>query len=439
MPFQSMTKAWVGSLGLMFMVQICGCGDDAVASSDLFSPAELTKIKTFSPRPVPDTDTTNKFADDENAAILGKKFFFEKGYSGPIVVGDDGMNGGLGAVGETGKVSCRSCHLGDWMIDTRSKPNGTSLAIDWFFRNSPTLINVATYDTQFGWVGFNDNLWGKNLIPAEFVMGTTRTGIVKFIYSKYKAEYDAIFSPPLDDGLMDDVRFPAGATPLNAMSDWTKMPAADQDIVNRAYSNFGKAIQAYERKLISGDSPFDRFVAGDESAISESAKRGLKLFIGKAACSECHKGPTFSDELFHVTGVPQMGEHVLQSDEGRFAAIDVYLSWDFNTAGKYSDDPSINRTVGVTKDPKLTGAFRTKGLRNVAMTAPFMHTGHLQTLKEVVEFYNEGGAESGFAGTKDSLMKPLNLTPSEIGDLSAFLETLTGEPAPAEWLSDPVP
>lgn len=431
--------AWFGWSGLLTAVLLCGCGEENPVADELFSPAELTKIKTFSPRPTLKPDTTNMYADDEKAAALGKKFFFEKGYSGPIVVGDDGSNGGLGAVGETGKVSCRSCHLGDWMVDTRSKPNGTSLAIDWFFRNSPTIVNVATYEKQFGWVGFNDNLWGKNLIPAEFVMGTTRTGIVKFLYGKYKAEYDTIFSPPLDDGLTDDMRFPAGATPLNAMSDWSKMPAADQDIVNRAYANFGKAIQAYERKLISGDSPFDRFVAGQETAISESAKRGLKLFIGKAACSECHKGPTFSDELFHVTGVPQIGEHVVPSDEGRFAAIDVYLSWDFNTAGKYSDDPSINRTTGVTKDAKLTGAFRTKGLRNVAMTGPFMHTGHLSTLKEVVDFYNEGGAETGFAGTKDGLMKPLNLTATEVADIVAFLETLTGDPVPAEWLSEPTP
>lgn len=429
--------AWLRWTATIAAAALCGCGESTPGTTDLFSPAELTKIKTFSPRPVPDADTTNMYADNENAAALGKKFFFEKGYSGPIKVGDDGKNGGLGAAGETGKVSCRSCHLGDWMIDTRSQPNNTSLAIDWFFRNSPTIVNVATYGTQFGWVGFNDNLWGKNLIPAEFVMGTTRTGIVKFIHGKYKAEYDAIFSPPIDDALTDDMRFPAAATPLDAMSGWAQMAPADQEIVNRAYANFGKAIQAYERKLISGDSQFDRFVAGDEGAMSESAKRGLKLFIGKAACSECHKGPTFSDELFHVTGVPQIGEHVLQSDEGRFAAIDVYLGWDFNTAGKYTDDPSINRTVGVTKDEKLTGAFRTKGLRNVAMTAPFMHTGHIATLKDVVEFYNDGGAGTGFAGTKDGLMKPLNLTDAEIADIVAFLEALTGDPVPAEWLTEP--
>lgn len=422
---------------ILVSLLVAGCSDGENPSGEgLFSEAELEKARLHSPLPPLKPDTTNMYADNENAAKLGQRFFFEKGYSGPIVVGDDGMNGGLGAVGETGKVSCRSCHLGDFMIDTRSKPNGTSLAIDWFFRNSPTLINVATYETQFGWVGFNDNLWGKNLIPAEFVMGTNRSDIVKFIYSKYKDEYNAIFSPPLDDTLLDEVRFPKGATPLNPMSAWTMMAEGDRDIINRAYANFGKAIQAYERKLIVGESPFDRFVAGDEAAISDSAKRGLKLFIGKAACSECHSGPTFSDELFHVTGVPQIGDHVPEADDGRFGAIDVYLGWDFNTAGKYNDDPSINRTTGVTKDAKLTGAFRSKGLRNIAMTGPYMHTGHMTTLTEVVEFYNEGGATTGFAGTKDTLMKPLNLSSSEVADIVAFLEALTGDPVPASLLED---
>jgi cytochrome c peroxidase len=207
--------------------------------------------------------------------------------------------------------------------------------------------------------------------------------------------------------------------------------------MNRAFANFGKALAAYERRLLSDGAPFDRYAAGDTGAMSEPAKRGLKLFIGKAACVACHNGPTFSDEEFHVTGVPQIGEHVLESDGGRYDAIPFYLSWDFNTAGPYSDDPAIDRTRGVTQDEALLGAFRTKGLRSVAETAPFMHTGHLATLQEVVELYNDGGAESGFAGAKDALIQPLNLTPQEIQDLVAFLESLTGEPVPEALRRDP--
>lgn len=420
----------------------CGGGEDGLV--DGFTQVELDRLRELSPAPTAAPDATNKYADDPAAAAFGKKLFFDPGYSGPIVVGDDGTNGGLGPAGVSGKVSCRSCHLGDWMIDDRSNPNGTSLAIDWFFRNSPTLVNVATYESWFGWVGFNDNLWGKCLIPAEFVMGTTRSGIVHYLHAAHRDEYEAIFGAPLPDELdpahPDAARFPVDATPLAPTGSWSTMTAEDRDAVNLAYANFGKALAAYLRLLISGPAPFDRYIEGDTAAISASAKRGARLFIGKAACVECHSGPTFSDEEFHVTGVEQIGEHVLPGpdhDPGRLGALDVYLNWDFSTAGKYNDDPSVDRSVGIVKDPALTGAFRTKGLRNTAMTGPFMHTGHLKTLREVVEFYNVGGAESGFAGTKDPLMKPLNLTASEIDDLVAFLESLTGTPVPAELLVDP--
>ena len=425
------------ALGAAVVLGGCtGEGEEGV----VFTDEEWAKVQELSPAPGAIDDTTNKYADNADAADLGHRLFFDPGYSGPIEVGDDGMNGGLGAMGETGKVSCRSCHLGDWLIDTRSQPNGTSLAIGWFIRNAPTLVNVATYETQFGWVGYNDNLWGKSLIPAEFVMGTTRTGIVRYVYDNYKADYDAIFDTPLDDALADDARFPADATPLAADGSWATMDEADKAIVNEAYANFGKALAAYQRNLISGESPFDRYAAGDDAAISESAKRGLKLFIGKAACVECHRGPTFSNEEFHVTGVPQVGEHVAPApgyDDGRYGAVPIYLGWDFNTAGPFNDDPTIDRTSGVTDDTALTGAFRTKGLRNVAMTGPYMHTGHLETLRDVVIFYNEGGGDGEFAGSKDPLMVPLNLTDQEIDDIVAFLESLTGEAVPAEWLVDP--
>ena len=426
-----------------FALTLAGCtGDEPEGVT--FTPEERAKLEALTPAPEAVPDTTNKYADDPAAAAFGQRLFFDPGYSGPIVVGDDGMNGGLGAAGESGKVSCRSCHLGEWLIDDRSRPANTSLGIDWFFRNAPTLVNVATYEKWFGWVGFNDTLWGKSLIPAEFVMGTTRSGIVHYLFAAHRAEYEAVFGealpPELDPSHPEAGRFPSDATPLAADGSWSTMTAADQDAINRAYANFGKALAAYQRLLVTGPAPFDRFMAGDDAAISEAAKRGARLFIGKAACVACHAGPTFSDEEFHVTGVPQVGEHVLKGpdfDPGRLGAVPVYLSWDFSTAGKYNDDPSIDRSVGVTADPALAGAFRTKGLRNVAMTGPYMHTGHMTTLREVVEFYNAGGADADFAGTKDPLMKPLNLSEREIDDLVAFLEALTGTAVPAELLVDP--
>lgn len=428
-----------------------GCQDESSLVDGVFTEAEMTTVRTMGPLPSLAVDTTNRYGDDAKVAQLGQRLFFDPGYSGAIVTGSDGKNGGLGAKGETGKVSCRSCHLGDWMIDNRSQPNGTSLGIDWFFRNSPSLVNVAYYEQQFGWVGFNDDLWGKNLIPAEFVMGTDRSGIVHYLYKKYKAEYNALFSPPLPDALdpthPEAARFPMSATPIGGTGPaglaWKAMTAADQDSINRAYANFGKALAAYERLLVSRNAPFDRYVSGELSAISTSAKRGLKLFIGKAACNACHSGPTFSDEKFHNTGVSQIGMYVLKApdfDPGRFGGVDVYRDWDFKAQGAYSDDRTVKRDpipAAGQVDVKLKGAFRTKGLRNVAMTAPYMHTGHMTTLKEVVEFYNQGGGTRDFAGGKDPLMKPLNLTATEIDDLVAFMQTLTGQPVPAALLQPP--
>jgi len=432
---QARSGLWLCVVG----AAVLGCGAE---SEDLidgrFTPEEWAEIQKLSPLPPLEMDTTNAFADDPKAAALGQRLFYEKGYSGPIKVAND-----LGGVGEAGKVSCESCHIKtDWFVDTRSNPANTSIAIDWFIRNAPTLVNVATYTDWFGWVGYNDNLWGKCLIPAEFVMGTDRSGIVKFLYGdpEYRAAYDELFEPDLDPALADDMRFPPIASPTVAPEVWMSLPEEDRALVNRGYANFGKALAAYLRLLQSGNAPFDRYVAGDDAAISESAKRGLGLFVGKAACVACHSGPTFTDNTFHVTGVPQIGEHVLPpsmgGDPGRFQALDVYFGWDFSTKGIYNDDPSIDRSKGVTKDEKLTGAFRTKGLRSVAQTGPFMHTGHLATLREVVEFYNVGGADKDFAGTKDSLMVPLNLSSEEIDDLVAFLETLTGDPIPESLLVD---
>jgi cytochrome c peroxidase len=431
----------VWALGLWSLATSPGCTDEERA---VFSAEQRALIEELSPVPPLEPDSTNRYADEPDAAILGQKLFFDRRYSGPLVVGDDGSNGGLGATGETGRLACRDCHLGPWFIDTRSQPDQTSLGIDWFGRNSPTMINVATYEEWFGWVGFNDNLWGKNLIPAEFVMGTTRTGISRFVHAQYRDEYDAIFTEwPLGDALDPDspdldTRFPADATPLDPDSPWADMSPEDRDLVNRVFANFGKALAAYERRLVTGEAPFDRFVAGQDDAISASAKRGLALFIGKAACVECHAGPHLSDEQFHVTGVPQVGEHVfpLEVEDGRLGGIGVYLSWDFNTAGPYSDDPSIDRTEGITADESLRGAFRTKGLRNVEMTAPYMHTGHLATLEEVIEFYDEAGAEDGFQGTKDPLLVPLNLSSAEKADLVEFLRTLTSEPVDDSLLVD---
>jgi len=149
------------------------------------------------------------------------------------------------------------------------------------------------------------------------------------------------------------------------------------------------AIDAYIRRLTTPNSPFDRYVAGDIYALTDAQKRGLALFVGKAECAMCHRGPNFEDDQFHALGVG-------------------------------GDDPGRFKVTGVEAD---RNAFKTPTIRNVTLTAPYMHDGSLATLRDVVDFYNRGG---GGNQPKSVLLRRLNLTEKEKGDLVAFLESLTG-------------
>ncbi len=159
--------------------------------------------------------------------------------------------------------------------------------------------------------------------------------------------------------------------------------------------NVARALASYVRTLRSGNAPIDRYLVGDPSALSVAAKAGFALFAGKANCVACHVGPTLSDEEFHNTGV-----FVGSSDLGRFR---------------------------VSRREADRGAFRTPTLRNVSLTAPYMHDGSLATLEEVIEFYDGGGNENPHL---DPEIRPLGLTSEEKTQLLAFLRALTGETTP---------
>jgi cytochrome c peroxidase len=222
------------------------------------------------------------------------------------------------------------------------------------------------------------------------------------------------------------------------------MADEDRQSVNLIMANIGKAFEAYERHLIGGSSPFSRYVRDPEGApLPPGARRGLALFIGKAACNECHTGPVLSDDRFHNTGVAQaVGEHAPEVDEGRFEDVPGLLRNQFNTAGRYSADPELGAEKLATAnadDESTKGQFRTKSLLNVAETGPYFHNGSASTLEEAVRHYDAGGAEPGtYAGTLDAKVRPLQLSDAEVSDLVAFLQSLTGEPVPEEWRRDPL-
>lgn len=171
------------------------------------------------------------------------------------------------------------------------------------------------------------------------------------------------------------------------------------EMFNKAYpgeeisgDTIAKALASFERTAVSSESPFDRWQKGNQDAVSESVKRGFSLFKGKANCTACHQGFNFTDDGFHNLGLKG------NQDVGRFAKVPVKV---------------------------LQGAFKTPTLRDIELTAPYMHNGMYATLKEVVEHYNRGG---DVKENLDPNMKPLNLTEQEITDIVAFMRSLTGDP-----------
>lgn len=418
---------------------ISGCMSDKMV--DAFTEEEFDIIKQFHLTSDPPPDRTNKYADNEQAAVFGQQLFFEKSYAGKLTLVDpvlDPMH-----TFETGLIACVSCHdVTRYYVDTRSKPNNMSLGVKWTTRNAPTLVNVAYYQ-WFSWGGKEDTMWyqGANGCESAVNFGGNRLQYAHMIYVKYRNEYNAMFQPPLDPALDPadtSGRFPDnGAPKANAMAadgKWEMMAPADRDIVNTVMANIGKAITAYERKLVSRNAPIDKYIEGNYAALTSAQKRGLGLFIGKAACVDCHSGAVMTDNKFHNTGVPQAVLNAPAVDNGRFDEIPKTLSNNFNTASKYSDDQELGRAklMPLMQTEDLRGQFRTGMLRQIEMTGPYMHNGSLETLEDVVRFYNWGGGSAGFAGTKSTAMAPLFLTDGEQADLVAFLHALTGEPPPAD-------
>lgn len=435
----SMDARWIGACAIGLSLAACNGAQEELVDG-IFTPEEWAKIQELSPLPDPPDDPTNRFQHDPAAAVLGQKLFHDPRYAGPLIIGDDGTNGGLGQVGETGKVACASCHIGPWLIDLRSNPGNASLGASWIGRNSASMINTIYY---FPWIendGLLDSVWSEAMVDVEFDPGfnSSRLTLAHFMFDHYRAEYDAIFDPDLDPALdpahPDAARFPASARP--GSPEWLVMNPADQDHATEIYVNFGKALHAYLTLLVSKDAPFDRYVAGDTAAISTAAKRGLKLFVGKAGCVECHATPHFSDDDFHNNGLKIEGPNINPMETGRAARVDFLLGHEFNSKSKWSDDPSDDRLDGLAPSDDLIGLWRTKGLRQIAETPPYMHSGQFQTLEEVVDFYNDGGSADGFQGVKDDLMQPLNLSDAEKSDLVEFLKTLTGEVVADELLRD---
>jgi cytochrome c peroxidase len=429
---------------------IAGCDDLCEDKDCVFTSSDLKIVKSLSPLPDPPPDPTNRFSQNEDAATLGKKLFYEKRYSTALKVAS-----GLGAVNDTAKVACVSCHLAPSYGDSRSSPNNLSVGVSWTLRNAPALVNNVYYKWH-NWSGNRSTLWDQASFSPETGTNTAgdRCTYAHMLWDNYRADYDALAGTSLSDRLdpASTEPIPAKCKPkANATAPdgpWEMMAAADvaagrsethtQDLILEIMCTQGKFVAAYESQLVSRNAPFDRYVAGDQDALTLKEKMGLKLFVGKASCVDCHRGPFFTDQQFHNVGVAQTGPNVPATDNGRFDSVKDPPKSACRPNGQFSDDPSVDWLDNLVEgDEADRGAFRTASLRNVAQTAPYMHTGGLATLRDVVDFYNRGGDSAGFSGKKHPSIRPLGLTAMEIDQLLAFLETLTGESLPSALMEAP--
>ena len=457
-------------LGALVLVILSGSFGDAPTGNenvgqatdpakDGFSPQEWALIKTLSPLPALPVDTTNKYRDSPAAALLGQKLFFEPRLSGPIQTGTPAQ-GQLSAIGETGKIACRNCHMPEsgWLFDIRSNnggpiPNATALGSLWMTRNVSSVVNTVFYvnpESGAHWRendGFSDSEWFDAQSEPEGppVQNGSRLQLAHVLFEHYRDDYNAAFPDwPLDKGLANYHRFPATGSPYTDTANWNSLSPQDKEIINRILVNYGKAIEAYLRKLVSRNAPFDRYVAGQSDAISNEAKHGLKLFIGKAGCINCHYTPLFSDDDFHVTGLhidTNLSPHADPNEIGRafnqaLICDPAVADGDFNVNGHFSDDPATTRNGDFCSQTIPVGLWRTKGLRHVAETSPYFRDGQAATLDDVIDFYDRGGDPEGtfLGGPKE--IQPLHLSHEEKEWLKEFLKTLTGEPVPSRYLLD---
>lgn len=369
-------------------------------------------------------DPSNRVADDPRAAALGRDLFFDTRLSG------------------NGKVSCASCH-----VPTTDFQDGIPLAqgVGTAPRRTMPIAGTAHSPWQF-WDGRADSQWAQALGPLENAAehGGSRSQYAHVIAAHYRREYEAVFGSLPE--LSTIPRHGGPVTDTSWRATWQRLPATRQDEITHVYANIGKAIAAYERRIAPGPARFDRYVDvelargphSQSSAFSADEKSGLRLFIGKANCVNCHNGAQFTDNHFHNTGVA-LSSRVSVADSGRATGVRQALAGEFSCTSRHSDakpEACEELRFAVVEGVELVRAFKTPSLRNAAERAPYMHAGQLATLDDVVAHYSDGPR----APFGRSELEPLQLSPTEQRQLVAFLRTLSGPlAAPAGFLTPPRP
>ena len=355
-----------------------------------FSDQQWARIIRTAELPTPN-DSTNGVFHDEAAFVLGRALFYEKRLSG------------------NGEVSCASCH--DPALDWS---DGKALAegLEEIDRHTPSLWNSALNRWQF-WDGRTDSLWSQALQPIEHPkeMGGSRKEVAKLVLNdpELRTLYLETFGPAPEQ--MDD--------PNN---------------VERVFVQVGKALAAFEARILTPPTPFDQFVSGlqtgdpeDLAALNPLAVEGAGLFFGEARCHLCHHGPLLSDMEFHDIELPREGA----PEPARHGGVAKLLTDPFNGRGQHSDDVEAGRErlAYLNRTPHQRGEWKTPGLRNVARTAPYMHNGVYASLDEVLAHYSTlSDAPARSHADTQRVLEPGHFDDAQLQALKAFLQALSSPP-----------
>jgi len=346
-----------------------------------FSKEEIARILQHGPWPPPaGRDPSNRVSGKREAIAFGEKLFFEPRLSG------------------TGSVLCATCH-----VPFRAFQDGRArgFGLEEVDRNTPSVINTRFY-RWYGWDGGHDSLWSQSVRPLLDAreMSASPAHVAGVVRKLFSVEYAAAFGRPV---------------------------AAENDEV---LVDVGKALAAFQETLVSGRTAFDEFrdrlATNAETTYPAAAQRGLKIFIGKGNCTACHFGPHFTNGEFADTGVPFFAGRG-RVDSGRHEGIKRLKADPHNLLGRFNDDEARATAIGtrhVELQHRNFGEWRVPGLRNAALTAPYMHNGSLATLRDVVKHYSELNEERLHADG-ERILRPLRLTQAETDELVAFLESLT--------------
>jgi cytochrome c peroxidase len=427
---------------------------------DLLKVAESMYLS--SAQPSPDKKTAE-------LATLGHDLFFDTGFSA------------------NGKVSCATCHRPDMSFtDGKAKSEGIAQTA----KNAPTLVNLKSAHWLF-WNGRADSLESQATGPVEHPgeQGFSRIKVAYRLKSRYKKNYEKLFGPIPKNLPPEDALSPAKTAPLVSdeiaayalatlgNSDFQKevlTSARDQGVqpieiiknhaafstdrrsnasqsqtaqaltlqeqaeIDKIFTNFVRAIAAFERTIVAAESPFDKFTEAFtknkstqkslHEAFGSSELNGLRIFAGKGQCLVCHSGPKLTDEQFHNIGLPSTDAKTI--DLGRAQGLLIARSDPFKCTSQYFTQKKQTEScleLGYLESENVdsVGAFKTPTLRQLKHSAPYAHDGRFLKLAEVLEHYNELQKPAA-VGRTEATLRPLGLTSAELKDLEAFLLSLHG-------------